>query len=255
MAKAQSGVGNLDFESWTSGYATGFIGTSERESYNPEHGKYFCRVNVTASIGSGWMLLEDSFTRRPSALSGYYRCYQGNPADTMAIETILKKSGKTIGYINEIIITKSDTSQWTSFTENFNYVTNDVPDSILMFFVSQWRNGSGRGGNVHASTSSYLDLDNFSFSTTTGIEKSEANASGISAFPNPAQNHIIIKSENPNARNIKVSDITGRCVGNYDIANGTSTIDASSYPNGIYIYTVSGKNNDIIYISKFAVSK
>lgn len=78
----------------------------------------------------------------------------------------------------------------------------------------------------------------------------------INVYPNPAQNEVHFTIPTPiDAISIQVFDITGRMVNEHAVKNERSTINTSHFANGIYTYSIIGKNNITLNQGKFTVSK
>ncbi len=89
---------------------------------------------------------------------------------------------------------------------------------------------------------------------TVGISENNEIASGA-AFPNPAQNEITILTDASKQKSIEVFDMTGRKIESFLVTNNLTRINSSAYANGMYSYSITNKDNAIIYKGKFAISK
>ncbi len=75
------------------------------------------------------------------------------------------------------------------------------------------------------------------------------------AYPNPAQNEITILTDASKQKSVEVFDMTGRKIDSFSITNSLTKINSSAYANGVYSYTIIGKDNDVMYRGKFSISK
>ncbi len=91
--------------------------------------------------------------------------------------------------------------------------------------------------------------------TTVGIKEAKENTNALSVFPNPSTSLVNFSTSNPEAYKVNVYDITGKNVATEVFENETAKLNVSSFNNGMYLYTVSGKNNAVINTGKFNVSK
>ena len=82
-----------------------------------------------------------------------------------------------------------------------------------------------------------------------------AAASHENVFPNPAQNEINFVADAATQKAIQVYDVTGRLIETININNNQTTINTSAYANGLYTYSITGKNNLLINRGKFTISK
>ncbi len=76
-----------------------------------------------------------------------------------------------------------------------------------------------------------------------------------SVYPNPAQNEINFVADASKQKAIKLFDVTGRLIDTFSVTNETTTINTSSYANGVYYYSIIGKDNSILNRGKFAIAK
>ena len=89
---------------------------------------------------------------------------------------------------------------------------------------------------------------------TVGINES-ADLESINVYPNPAQNVLTFNVDASKAQSIQVYDITGKIVNAYSISVNNQQIDVTGLANGIYNYSVVGKNNTVLNRGKFSVVK
>lgn len=90
---------------------------------------------------------------------------------------------------------------------------------------------------------------------TVGVKEAKVAASGISVFPNPASSVINFSTDNAEAYKVTVYDITGKAVLTELFEDNRSKLNVSAMNNGMYLYTVTGKNNQVLNTGKFNVNK
>lgn len=90
---------------------------------------------------------------------------------------------------------------------------------------------------------------------TVGLKEAKVNASVISVFPNPASSSINFSTANTEAYKVTVYDITGKTIATELFDDSKSKLNVSSFNDGIYLYTITGKNNQVLNTGKFNVSK
>lgn len=90
---------------------------------------------------------------------------------------------------------------------------------------------------------------------TVGLKEAKVNASAVSVFPNPASSAINFSAANTEAYKVTVYDITGKAIATELFDDSKSKLNVSSFNDGIYLYTITGKNNQVLNTGKFNVSK
>ena len=98
-------------------------------------------------------------------------------------------------------------------------------------------------GNWGMNTPAYFCMDEITLSST-GV--SELANSNISIYPNPANDFVVVKSENNSE--IIISDLSGKVVYQNINNRATEKINISSFTTGVYIVTV--KNDNSVYTQK-----
>ena len=151
-------------------------------------------------------------------------------------------------------------------------VTTDSADAYIVLF------GFGTWNNVQASADStttytwWANTVGFPLVTATmdsagavkrvawllqtpslGINEYSSGAENV--YPNPAQNEINFVADAANQKSVQIFDITGRLVDSFLITENVSTLNTSAYANGLYTYSILGKDNSIISRGKFSISK
>jgi len=86
-----------------------------------------------------------------------------------------------------------------------------------------------------------------------GINEYSSGAENV--YPNPAQNEINFVADAAKQKSIQVFDITGRLVDTFLITENVTTLNTSAYANGLYTYSILGKDNSIISRGKFSIAK
>jgi hypothetical protein len=88
----------------------------------------------------------------------------------------------------------------------------------------------------------------------TGINKHNTIVENVTVYPNPASSFVMFAAENSNAALLTVYDINGKIIDQKNLANGQLKLDVSNYANGLYSYTITGVNKELIKTSKFTVA-
>lgn len=90
---------------------------------------------------------------------------------------------------------------------------------------------------------------------TVGINEAlQANAE-FSVFPNPSSSLINFNTTNVEASKVVAYDLTGKMIVTELVEFGKAKMNVLSLSNGLYLYTVIGKNNQVLTTGKFNVSK
>ncbi|PKR80013.1 hypothetical protein CW751_12375 [Brumimicrobium salinarum] len=76
----------------------------------------------------------------------------------------------------------------------------------------------------------------------------------INVYPNPATNVVNFKVDGLENGKIVINSITGQEVVNTTISN-SKQVDVSNLNNGVYIYTVSNVNGEVVKTNKLVISK
>lgn len=89
---------------------------------------------------------------------------------------------------------------------------------------------------------------------TVGVKENKASATAISVFPNPASSLVNFSSDQSAAFKVTVFDITGKIVASELFEDRKAGVDVSALSNGLYLYTVTGSNNQVLHSGKFNVN-
>ena len=90
---------------------------------------------------------------------------------------------------------------------------------------------------------------------TVGLKDAKASNTGLSVFPNPASSVVNFSTDNQEAYKVTIFDITGKAVASEFFEDNKSKLTISSLNNGIYLYTVTGHNNQVLNTGKFNVNR
>ena len=211
---------------------------------------------------------------------GQYQYENCNPQHPTAIMTILGTEDYESNYNGVVYngvtyyISADDTHQyWVDFnntendpneTELPNYNNTDGTtvtkrvwengDSCVV--VSELRvNGGGHdwpGSFGNMDINSDTEIWNFvsNFSVNGLIDNCSLNLSSISLneinfYPNPVKNELTINNNNNNEK-LKITDMNGRFLQDFDLVGGVNTINLSNIPSGIFIISIGNKTFRII---------
>jgi len=196
-------------------------------------------ANFTLEFAGGF-----PFTERPGQLTGVYK-YTPVGTDSCAIWVLLTRwngtSRDTVAYGS--MWNNQAVGSWTDFGVTLNYMSTEDPDTALIVALSTKR--IVVVGGVGGST---LWLDDMAFefgASVEGINKVKS----INAYPNPANDRLVIEAAADEYTEARVFDMTGRLVNTLAIEN--NGVNVSTLTNGNYVLEVTGRNG----VARTAFSK
>ncbi|MES2397588.1 MAG: T9SS type A sorting domain-containing protein, partial [Bacteroidota bacterium] len=142
----------------------------------------------------------------------------------------------------------------TSYSLNSITLTYDpafatvVPDSEQIFISSSIYSHDG------AKVGSTFYIDDIAWSGYNSTDEINGTVNKVFVYPNPATNNISITST-VDAAIIRITDITGRLIGNYSMAGNKANIQTSTFASGIYIYSVLDQKKNVMNRGRFEVTK
>jgi hypothetical protein len=146
--------------------------------------------------------------------------------------------------------TGASTSSYATNTVTVTYkpaFSSVTPDSMQIFISSSVYSHDG------AKVGSAFWIDALAWSAFVGINDVDASKNKVTVYPNPAADHISIKSS-VDAKAVQVMDITGKIIGSYDMSANEAVIETAEYAAGIYTYLVLDKNRIVLNHGKFEVA-
>lgn len=174
-------------------------------------------LTINAGIGGAWNLIWDKYEGFEYST---FNIYRGNSDGDLML--IAEQAGNTFTF--------SDLSPPSGTVYYQIEVVNPNPCDISMEKSSKNDFSSTRSNIVNSQNA-------------TSVHKIELN--NIDVWPNPVSDMLYINSESLNAsNNLIISTVDGRVLINRKIERGTTHIDMSAFPNGIYILQLnSGVNS------------
>jgi len=264
--KAQLGLTNLSFESWTTTplgpTPTGWIsGNASQQSTGAQQGTSYLRVTNTSSypgiaiLGATTTYTGDfnggvTFTQTPVLISGFYKTSGLVYGDTITMMSYTSKASIMNALATYTQATNVNT--WTSFSMSFNQINPGPVDSLFMMLSS-----GDMFGAVDNSLSATLDVDNLSLSTsatTTGLDK-HAIGTAFLVYPNPASSELTIVSKDEKAVALIIRDINGKQVEEISLEKEKTTLDLRKYEAGVYFYSILDKEKRSLLNSRLVIVK
>ncbi len=208
---------------------------------------------VVVAFSGGQLIDGFPFPSRPDYLT---YCYQAQPAagDTCGIGVLLWKwTGTSRNYIGGgLDLYPNTVSSITNATMSIVYTQTITPDSMCIYVGSSYKFPStGTTIRKGAKVGSVFYVDNIHFPGV-GLKENQ-HLINLSVFPNPSANVLKVVSDNFDANEMIVKDITGKEVDRAYFIAGSLNLGVSSYPNGVYLYTIKSVRGEILKSGKFTV--
>jgi hypothetical protein len=271
-------IPNGDMESWTTtgsyqeptGWFTansltaGNVITVFKDSTDPYEGNYSAYLTSASFFGvgiPGIMLLGSinlltqavsggvPFTDRPASLQAYYK-YSTMNADSFFIGAYLTHWNTSTNKRDSVAVTafinSSQESSYTLMSAPFFYFTAETPDTIQVIVTESVNSSSPPAGTV-------LKVDDIAASGTTGITPL-SNLFSLSYYPNPVRDQLnVVFSQYQSVSRIDIFDVMGRRVqSNSSIKGKIIPVNVSQLPSGIFLFSIIGKNGQVLKTDKFS---
>jgi hypothetical protein len=88
----------------------------------------------------------------------------------------------------------------------------------------------------------------------TSVNENKAVAFELGVYPNPSSTTVNFVTENAEAKQVVVYDITGKLVEKQNLTDGKLKLDVSNYNTGLYMYSVIGNTNQTLKSGKITVN-
>lgn len=187
------------------------------------------------------------YTLRPDSIFGYYKSAPVG-GESGFVEFILLGAGGSTDTIAVGKFTMPTTAN-TTYKRFAKKITYRSPNAVVN---SVWVISSSGDTPVVGST---LFIDDLGLKMPSGVGISEQSKLEFTVGPNPASDHLII-GNTVQAKNIfSLYDLTGRKVMEEKIENTSTTINISSFPIGLYIYSIKDENNTALKTGKLMIQK
>ena len=192
--------------------------------------------NVDVDISSFSPKLDGGipFQDRPKALTGWFKYLPQGP-DSLLIYCILTKENAVSGVdtIGDVSLVYTGThSDYTMFTAEINYLSDDNPDLMNIIIASAGYTGTA---------DTYALIDDLKFAYETSIN--EAEVQNMYIYPNPSTGVFRASFEKAENRTIRVFDISGRKVFEENTNEMYYSIDLNGVVKGKYILVKDNGNS------------
>jgi len=85
------------------------------------------------------------------------------------------------------------------------------------------------------------------------ISETGADTYNYSVFPNPGTDVMVFSTDNMQASELVISDITGKEIANFGLENGNYKLNLSTYTKGIYLYTIKSSEGKSLRTGKILI--
>jgi hypothetical protein len=187
----------------------------------------------------------EPFPYRPYSLKGHYKFEDQSPSlhNYPHAFVLLKKfnsltqTSDTIGF-SELYIQLFATSSWRAFEMPINYFSNDVPDSVVLGFISS---------PAKAPATLWIDSLGFDYDFPSQIKETDINK-GINFYIDQTSNRIYFLNTS-GIISVKIYDLKGSlCLSSYSFYE----VDISNLENNLYLMKVETTGSKI---ESFRISK
>lgn len=190
----------------------------------------FNAISQTADLYGGTY-----FPYRPDKVKGYFKYQPANSTDNCVVGAfLLKYSGSsisdTVGYAE---FYSSDTvTSYTKFEADFQYLTNQTPDSLQLTVLSTDFDDPVDGSQM------FVDSLSIEFTTGTSVNLMDEKTS---VYPNPNSGTFFLEADKGNK--IEIYDMAGKLVYRKKLIKNKQKINLNNLPKASYIVKIKGKDN------------
>ena len=186
------------------------------------------------------------FTGRPDSITGWYK-YTPQGADQGFIQLMLTGSSitDTIGFV-KVETPNAAVTSFTYFSAPVTYYSSANPTNSI------WILSSSRGDNPVVNSSIIVDDIAMVFNPT-GLNHELTNSS-VKLLNNPATDKLYFSTDNLSYQ-LQLISVTGNTVLNRTLTSDNNTVGIDEVANGIYFYTITGMQNNLITSGKVIIRK
>jgi len=186
------------------------------------------------------------FTGRPDSITGWYK-YTPQGADQGFIQLMLTGSSitDTIGFV-KVETPNAAVTSFTYFSAPVTYYSSANPTNSI------WILSSSRGDNPVVNSSIIVDDIAMVFNPT-GLNHELTNSS-VKLLNNPATDKLYFSTDNLSYQ-LQLISVTGNTVLNRTLTSDNNAVGIDEVANGIYFYTITGMQNNLITSGKVIIRK
>jgi hypothetical protein len=247
-----SPLGELDWFLGSPGTFTAFNG--------PDSSYIAANYNSVDTLGtiSNWLLTPELQLQNGNIFRFYTRSPSHNFADRMQVYLSTAGSGTNVGTtsasvgtfstllldINPSLTTAGYPIVWTAYTATLSGIaTGSITGRFgFRYYVTS--------GGEDGTNSDYIGLDSVTYytpgSVSVGIKTIKANGDGISVYPNPFKNELMIGGT---SGRVEIYDILGKLAVASDFESGKA-INTGALEKGIYVVRITNDKNEFVKMQK-----
>ena len=191
------------------------------------------------------------YTLRPDSIIGWYK-YTPAGTDNGFFALALLGAGGDLDTIGKAFFDTPGTAvgSWTRFSKEITYLSaNAVVKSVWLACSS----ASGSPTSANVGSTLFADDLGLVINPTTSI--AEQQLADVSVTPNPVADHVMIKNISGTNAVFTLSDVTGRMVSEKKITGSENLISVTSFPAGLYFYSITNENKTAIKTGKLTIQK
>ena len=150
------------------------------------------------------------------------------------------------------------TTQTISFTtplttgtvtqKNYNYYNVGVKESLFSISTSTVIT------SLSPSASTQTIVTRNKPAAPLAVNENSSALVNLVVFPNPSNTTVTFATENAEAKQVVIFDVTGKLVEKQNLTEGKLKLDVSNYTTGLYMYSVIGNANQTLKSGKITVS-
>lgn len=138
----------------------------------------------------------------------------------------------------------------TVFQMNYDYYSNGTKAPIFSIMTATANTAAGP-----TTQTVVLRNKNAVPPPPVGIQQLAATNGNFVVYPNPSSTHVNFATDNVNAKQVSVYEVTGKLIEKQNLNEGKLKLDVSAYNKGLYFYTVSDASGQKIKSGRFTVSQ
>lgn len=189
-----------------------------------------------------------AYTERAEKLE-FWSKYHPVGSDTGGVIVFLSKwTGSSTDTVAIGALSISSTPVYSHFDIELEYHSEQIPDSATIFFYTSQKQTCAR-------LYSTLYVDDVLLSGWVGVDETKLNTIRVKAYPNPSMENITIEVLQANADRVRLTDISGRIVGEYELEYNKVSVDTRNFTTGLFFYEVLEAKGRALAKGKFNVLK
>ncbi len=200
------------------------------------------------------------YTNRPNTMEFWYK-YTPVGGDSASCFVMLSKwngtSRDTVAVGGLIMMSASSYTQGVVSLIYNPAFANTIPDSMRLYFTATCYTTLTCG-----TAGSTLWVDDITYTGYNGINDNNLSSEGVTVYPNPATDRAVISVDAAEAHSVLLYDVAGKLIGSTLLNTPagssnkkTGTLTTSSFPAGLYSFTVTDKNGKALKSGKLNIIK